>query len=841
MIEASVKGTTVRLKASSPFIVVGDAATVECEVMGLNGSLTEWEVEFSCEGGLQLRDHGRGSSGAVYAEQAGLGVVRATIQLDGMSTVLTEFLPILSASPPEELTGENEENGLEISMASARLIFPKQSYGYPVGILYVKKDGRWRKTGTTGLVGRAVLAGQGVHPVPLVPISGNTSEHGDRVRLWAQGVSPVVAWKNEPPAHIELTASFELDHKGSAILVNYEAQVDKTVNLRRLEGPSLIVYDEAAERDEGLFPGLEWLTAGESSSSELDVRGPEHVRFSPHPLKMTWPVMAVKMGDIILGWIWNNSDQWNQDDRGYTAEFGSPDTWYGLAPAHRMGLSIPSGSRYRSEENTLLSDTYRWPPHVSLRCSAKLVVLANQSSVLAILDEWVKHFGLPAASVPPFDYGQEWDLARQAYTKSFWDEGHGWGHVLGWPAEVYSQNLFLMKVLSGEIHGPADPEMNRIIETASSWVTAETLAQFNGVHIPGWEPPFLHPDGVDALLVAREKANALVESQGPDGNWVFSPESTAQETLGARGSKAVGLTAIPAETLLSLGRILGDQELLNAGYRALDAMNNFRVPRAAQVWECPVHAPDILAAARALNAYLEGYQLTGRIEFLEQARYWAKAGLPFLYVWETGDRPVMRWASIAIFGATFYEMSWFGRPVQWNGLVFADALLRLAQYDQSFPWREIARGIFHSGMHQQRLVPPGVGGYPDSWYLPDNTPVQGVDINPETLVKVLLRLMGLPATVSTVLLAQRPGVHISAVGNIHVVQDTPAMTELVVSGWQQCHRRMLVSGGGVIKTVQLWSDGQWRRKSDLTSRNGLNWIDWGDGLPASCRVRLEWE
>ena len=43
---------------------------------------------------------------------------------------------------------------------------------------------------------------------------------------------------------------------------------------------------------QGLFAGLEYLGAGEHSSSRLDIETDEHVRFAPDPLKVTMPLMA---------------------------------------------------------------------------------------------------------------------------------------------------------------------------------------------------------------------------------------------------------------------------------------------------------------------------------------------------------------------------------------------------------------------------------------------------------------------------------------------------------------------------------------------------------------------
>jgi hypothetical protein len=186
------------------------------------------------------------------------------------------------------------------------------------------------------------------------------------------------------------------------------------------------------------------------------------------------------------------------------------------------------------------------------------------------------------------------------------------------------------------------------------------------------------------------------------------------KVLGPVGASEVGLTASPAEDLLQFALLTGDAEAAQAGLKALAAMRAFRVPRAAQVWEVPVHTPDILASARAVDAYVAGYQLTGDRQYLADAAYWARTGLPFVYVWHPSDQPAMLGASIPVFGATGYGLSWLGVAVQWNGLAYADALWRLGALDDSFPWRKVAEGLLRSAMYQQATEGPRLAQWPDA-------------------------------------------------------------------------------------------------------------------------------
>jgi hypothetical protein len=251
----------------------------------------------------------------------------------------------------------------------------------------------------------------------------------------------------------------------------------------------------------------------------------------------------------------------------------------------------------------------------------------------------------------------------------------------------------------------------------------------------------------ETLAVIRGDALAALVAQEDDGGWRFYP-SEKQKDLGTPGDTAVGTCAGSAEVILRYARLSGDRRFLEAGLKALAFMDRFHVPAGAQVWECPLHAPDIYASARAVRAYLEGYEITGERRYLERAQYWARTGLPFVYPWAAPDRPIMTYATTPIFGSSFYTVVWMGRPVQWCGLAYADAVLRLAPHDDQFPWREIAEGITLAAMQMQASAGERVGCYPDSYNLLADAPA-GPWLNPALILGDVYGLMGVrvePAT-----------------------------------------------------------------------------------------------
>jgi hypothetical protein len=136
------------------------------------------------------------------------------------------------------------------------------------------------------------------------------------------------------------------------------------------------------------------------------------------------------------------------------------------------------------------------------------------------------------------------------------------------------------------------------------------------------------------------------------------------------------------------------------------------------------------------------FELSGDAAHLAEARRWALTGVPFVYQWS--DRPVMAYATIAVYGATNWRSpNWIGLPVQWCGTVYAHALLRLAPHDDALDWRQLAAGI--TVCAEQMLYPdgPSIGCLPDVFDLHAQRRLPA-DIHPGVVVSLRRQLDGLP-------------------------------------------------------------------------------------------------
>jgi hypothetical protein len=291
---------------------------------------------------------------------------------------------------------------------------------------------------------------------------------------------------------------------------------------------------------------------------------------------------------------------------------------------------------------------------------------------------------------------------------------------------------------------------------------------------------------------------ALLGRFQADGSVHYQPRPNGPNYSHTHWSaEANGLTASVVCQLLEAATFSGDRQLLETGLRHVRAMDRFRhsVPRGAQTWEIPLHTPDILASAYLLQAYTLGYQLTGDPDLLEQAREWAWTGVPFIYLTPPTPRPVGIYSTIAVLGATGWQAPiWLGQPVQWCGLVYAEALNQLAAQDPAGPWQQLANGIAAAGIQHTWPMDDAnrMGLLPDFFLLrPQRS--EGPAINPATLLTTALRLFNRPAPY-TFHVFRRQGWLAHMPGELAQVVETARDVSFTVRPWSDRPSRILVNG-----------------------------------------------
>ncbi len=508
-----------------------------------------------------------------------------------------------------------------------------------------------------------------------------------------------------------------LDHDLTfTIMADKKVQTDGSQNLRMtLESASNTPFEGPVIRTQGtwvggILAGVEYLGSGagagkgDQSSSKFDCITDERFRFQPDSLKVAYPYMMQKTSRGTVAVVWENLKQ-------VQPVYATPNFYEEseTSPDYRMACSTQNG-------------------FVSMA-----IRLSNDSIEDSILWGVDALGGLPPLPKSPRSRDESDSLYLQALTHGPLRGPTGWGHCIGssWTQNPAADHASTVWRLSGEkITFPNCP-------------TGYTLG---GAHLRNEAIFFVTGHANDWLKMQYSRIQNLIDTQKSDGSYTFD----GIYTTGHFENTALGICALPAMSLLEYAYQTGDQNALDAGLKTLDYMKRFDVPRGAQCWEIPLHSPDQLAAAYAVKAYVRGYELTGRDEYLAEARRWAITGIPFTYLWSDADCPVMPYSTTPVFGATFWTRPmWVGLPVQWVGGVYASALVHLAPYDDSFDWKKLARGILITA--EQMIYPegPSAGTLPDSFTLSTQRR-NPADINPCAIVSLQRQLDGLPDTLYTI-------------------------------------------------------------------------------------------
>lgn len=629
--------------------------------------------------------------------------------------------------------------------------------GYEYFAIFVAKGSTYQQVATSKMVAEVTYrSNEAVHNINFVPnnvqLGGNslgesivylTGEHKD-----VDGVN----WKFQ--------LEFLLTEGTKRVRTTYRLTVDKARELLAFRGPEIYAGHKSSreKKTAALFPGLEYLEGDEPSSNTRDAAPPLNNKLVPHPYKITIPVMAVEIQKSVVGISWDPLQTWDGDSQNVSAVFASPN-WHHEERNHLMALFLPTIPDW-VEENTLTAKTaYQLTPGREITLKSDIIADGN-ATILEAISHWKEVYGTPIPLEPPRSDEEELLLSRHGFMHTVWDsENRQSSHCVDWASQ--NEPGFATLLWYDYLVTKSEEVKERVKEIAEKTigdVGAGGLAARGSCHILSGEFPFYYGHLDAAIGYYESEVQPIIESQSDNGSWGFEPSSEKTQNLGKTGDVVLGTCAAKALKLLKHARITGNKASLEAGKKALSYMDRFAVPRGAQAWECPLYEPDILAAAHAIGAYVEAHEILGNKTYLKRAEYWAETGLPFLYHWHVPDRPGMQFASIPVFGTTFYTHSWLGVPVQWNGLVYAYYLQRLNQYTQEEKWRQVAEGITVSAMYQQWEDGELKGTYPDGFY-GFCTEGKGPHLNPEDIMVNVYTLSGLDPGVKT---AIEGAIHLSS-------------------------------------------------------------------------------
>gem|GEM_PF-1961370 len=678
------------------------------------------------------------ASWRVVAKKPGLVIFYARVFADGQRMVQTEVpIPVLESYPdisriytiPAGIS--ITENYACFSNSCLKLYFPKLKDGYAPGLLYVKRDG-WGLAGTTGFLHQVIV---------------ETKGGSERVSAFSQNAKKITVDgrdclvlevvsqdKNGNKWHFDYRIVPAEKEKVNLISSAY---AERDAGVFHFRGPWLVLGEGSygAKRNMVLFSGVEYLTPEESSSNYLYHAPPDDLKYAPPAYMPTVPLFAVETPLGLISLLWTQMQEWTQGEFYPRQYFASPNRFENQDNTS-MGL-FAINPVDKNKPNVLVScQPYKLKGKQALKLEATLWIKSD-GNIYDAVDEWIAQFGLPP-------------MPR---TKTFEEELKWMGESteIVWPnlrAEISSLSAAAKKSLKSQ-----NPD--------GSW---------------DYKP---HPNAVKWYKDPNNKK--IIEAKA---KLVGNPDAFSFEWYGKPGDKASGVSAWELLNVLKAGLYMGDTEYLEAGLKGLEYVRkNFKRPEGAQVWEIPLHAPDILPAGMLPECFILAYRATGDKSYLDDAVFWARTGISFVYLWNAHDRDVMAYATIPIYGSSFYLGTWNGVPVQWCGMWYARGILYLSRYDNSRPWREIGEGITRCCMQQQVYYGDPKKSrwfcYPDVWNVTANW-YGGADISPGDITRNIRIMRGNPEISTRLVSYKGKKVFLSSEGEILNAEPTDRGVRIVL-------------------------------------------------------------
>ena len=693
----------------------------------------------------------------------------------------------------------------------------------------------------------------------VVPEDARITQQADRASVvFTQHQTDLdrVAWT--------FTFSFSLEAGKNVVDVVYSASVAESRELLLFNGPRLHVGEGSfgAAKDEALFPGLEYLAADERSSQMRALAPDTRLNFAPHPAKITIPLMAVVKDGAMAGLLWNPLQKWNGSAMYPSALFASPN-WIEGEANHLLGLFLPSIPDYVAENGL--------KAHIPLVIGAgKAVTLecklfaAPARRVVEAVDLYLRETGgLPEVAPRAGSEDALLEMLVRVLATSAWDPAQkGWRYLYGDAASM-------------------DPLTVLCLDRALPLLKDESLAlQVREVLIGTQEaaPPVLQlalrfGKVEKGLLAEKEAAERELRRQQPDGSWFYEPSQIGEGGLaglmgpprpgaiGCAGDRSQGITAGHVAQVMRYALVSGNEEMLRAGLRGIEDMNRSTIPFTYAQDECP-QSPSLHGSYYASRSCLDAYLITGDKKQLERAAYWAKTGLPFIYLWaqpsrevqsgqvHTADKTVpagnalyrdtrrapMLYGALYGYGSSQFMHHWYGLLVHWIGLVYSMDLERLARHDNTLDWKKIAAGIRNSGAWQTFDQPPFAGYFPDAFSVETWMP-SGPAFSPRLLLSALLEgHYGRPMEPRTIVLSNGGRRHhVTSLARIEAAAITERGLAFAVSDPAGDLARIIISGLGEDARVSV--DGQPLAKAPHLEAENECWAAGPDGT-ALVKVKL---
>lgn len=743
---------------------------------------------------------------SVRAERPGAGAVSLSVRTaEGASLVAARRLFCCD--------GWSTEQALALETAFGRIVVATGADGVvnPLVLQTRAPDGAWADLAVIPSLATVMVRRDdgSVEAVELCPDAAQAADDMTGAEAWSLRAHAQDSVGGTWTATLELRPNAEgLPLVATRLVV----ECDRAAQVWRVDGPTVLLEPATEGAQQGaLLGGLEWLEGGEESWNPAADRSDLRIRYRPHVNRIAFPLMAVSREAGRVGWLWEAGE----DPPG--AVWGLPTREVTGREEGELGLFRPAIRTTEGENDDFGMAPVDLAPGGAVVIEADLLLSPPEPDLAQVCGLWLERFGLPAhAPLPRGDWRAELDFTLDAFLDTLWlPEENAWLNGIGPSRNVGRFGPFLASVLMGArlLEGErAESCRARLEET---WGSPEG---YRGNELPWYEGSLIANYGRRLGGYAES-----LERQGEDGGWTFADwlalrrmeDTEKYAALGDLERSEVGFGARYAASLLRFARVTGDPRAREAGLDALRWLAGFRVPRAAQCWEVPAHAPDIVAAGDAVVAFVEGYLLTGEEAHLQEAEAWAMRGLPFIQMWGDPQIPGMLYGSIPVLGATWYTGAWYGRPVQWCGLAYAQALGHLIDAGRAEPWAGVRDGLLASGAMQQFTEPHRRALIPDAIDLAAGGLAADYWVPPYYHALALSHRLGAPPGPQTALAGE---IRVSAMGQVQAELDGATLNVEVAFPLPGAHH-VLIAGIVAVDAVLL-NGAPLAHAEDLTGPEG---------------------
>jgi hypothetical protein len=503
----------------------------------------------------------------------------------------------------------------------------------------------------------------------------------------------------EPAITGEVTITLAKDQP--LIYLQYRLKATGNYFARYIRGPWLKVGEASfgTQKDDSMFPGVDWPIGDEWSSGIDWFKDPWALRSVPHPYKVTAPLMALSHDGMGIGLAWNPNQvatRWfNYRAHRPQPVFATPN-FIDRMNNNLMGLMVPDASIEGFENEVVASQPLELKIGQMINFDAEIWL--SEGSSMDVMLGWVKRHGLPEPSAPKWSYKETLDRIANAFNTNLWHEGEGFGikqrpenkirpNVPSWLDRYIKENKGTR--LAGELQKKVD------------WCRSQAGSGSRGNKTAD----------VDNLI---KKGDELIQIQREDGSFYFDPDgrhyrkddfkvaTSFIEPMGLAFDDALDIVVVPALDLLDIARETGIQKYSDAARKALEYCMTMNRPEGGDFWETPLHAPNLLAAGHAAVAYYEGYKTFGDQRYQERAIYWIRTILPFTHLWEPDDIEMLYNTKPVLSSSDWYFANWVRDHVQWEVLaVFSSSAGRGIRWDKIDPeidWKRFHEGITNAAI-----------------------------------------------------------------------------------------------------------------------------------------------